>query len=132
MSIVQIAASLAALSPQTAPPMLFHYGAPISRVVTTEYECEDGSRSFAVRYRHHIFERVDRAIRHGRALSAAPLERATAALRELDGFETIIPECSRESDSLMVVGRVGRQRVILFLHWTDGDITARPPEPIGE
>jgi len=129
--IIALALSFAVPEAPPPPPTLFHHRAPNSRVVTTRYQCDDGSRSFAVRYRLHAFQRVESGVRKGRRLTGVALERATAALRRLDGFETIIPECSPDSDSLMVVGRVGRQRMVVYLRWTASGIEATAPEAIG-
>jgi len=115
---------------QSLPPptVVRHPVKADSRIVETRYRCAGGERRFSVRYDKSGMTFLG-GVRKGRRLPAAEAARATAGLRQFDAVFTFNPECSETFDSIIILGRVGKDRMIAFLLWEDRRVTVSAPEP---
>lgn len=137
LTAIGIALAMPAASPPTSSPpgvvvLAPHPRPPATRTVTTTYSCDDGPRSFSIVYERHAFSRWSAGERAGVPLTAESLERATGALRRLDAVATILAECAGDSDVLLVIGRLGNQRVILPLRWRADTLVPAEPFAIAD
>ncbi|HEX8534763.1 MAG TPA: hypothetical protein VF662_11395 [Allosphingosinicella sp.] len=110
------------------PPTIIHPVRADWRIVETRYRCAGGERRFSVRYDNAGVTFLG-GVRKGRRLPAAEVARATAGLRQFDAVFTFNPECSGTFDSIMILGRVGKDRMIAFLVWEDGRVKVSAPQP---
>jgi hypothetical protein len=109
----------AATPAQVAPfPLPVHHRKPISHTVKTTYVCEDGKREFVIGYDRTGGASFRSAIRQGVSLRPPQLAAATGAISKLSAVSSIYPECSRDSDVLLVFGRLGKEHAFVQLRWT--------------
>lgn len=98
------------------------------RIVETRYRCAGGERRFSVRYDNSGVTFLG-GVRKGRRMPAAEVARATAGLRQFDAVFTFNPECTDTFDSIIILGRVGNDRMIAFLVWEDQRVKVSTPQP---
>lgn len=119
-----------AIAQATPPPMVVIHPLKAEWQVTeTRYRCAGGERRFSVRHDREGMTFL-RGVRKGKRLRPSEVARATAGLRQFDAVFTFVPECSRTHDSIIILGRVGKDRMIAFLLWEDnGRVKVSVPQP---
>jgi hypothetical protein len=113
-----------------SPPFPAHHRNPEWRTVQTTYQCEDGARTFSIRYHANGVKLFEWGVRKGVALSPGELDKTRRAIEKLDSVSSIYPQCSPESDSLIVFGVIGDRRHIVTLTWSPEGVTASGPTRI--
>lgn len=116
-----------AAAPSSKTITVEHSTRPSPIETTTTYSCKMRPRSFSIVYRIGSKARMTAAIYDGKALRRLDLANVNEYLARFDDLAAIEPECHSSSDFLLVVGSLGKQRMLQYVYWTRTGFTASTP-----
>lgn len=104
-------------APQAPPPVVHHVN-PDWTTSRISFGCADGKRQVEFTRNYRGDSRFTFADRKGQKVRGADLNQASAALEKIL-FWSIVPQCTVETDLLLLSGVMGEKKVMAILLWSE-------------